>query len=193
MNLAKTQSDVLSEHFFIDKQLATKTINFVLPLTGRWEIFQRFLLNYERVCLETNENTNLVIVLFENEANNFQTMLDASISPNPMRQSELVHSLLNRLRLKYALTGEKSLKLLTSNLNFSRSIGCELGAALFDSDELIFFVDVDIVFSNEFLLRARLNTIEFKQVYYPIVFSEYDPDEPLNAIRVRTYLLFLRF
>ena len=78
-------------------------------------------------------------------------------------------------------------------MNFSRSIGCELGAALFDTNELIFFVDVDIMFTNEFLLRARLNTIEYKQVYYPIVFSEYDPDEPLNAIKVNKSLLFYIF
>lgn len=74
--------------------------------------------------------------------------------------------------------------LIVNNTNFSRSIGCELGAAKFGPHDLIFFVDVDIMFSSDFLLRARLNTIEYKQVYYPIVYSEYDPDDVINAIRV---------
>jgi hypothetical protein len=193
LNLARVQSDTPNEYFFIEKSLYHKTINFVLPLTGRWEIFQRFLLNYEKVCLEHDGNTNLVIVLFENEFNNYQTMLDETISPNKMRQSQFIQILLNNLKNKYSIVNDKSLKLITSNLNFSRSIGCELGAALFNTNELIFFVDVDIMFTNEFLLRARLNTIEYKQVYYPIVFSEYDPDDPLNAIKVIKIHLFIFF
>ena len=184
LNLARVESDTPNQYFYIEKSLYQKTVNFVLPLTGRWEIFQRFLLNYEKVCLSSDGNTNLVIVLFENEFNDYQTMLDEAISPNKMRQSQFIQILLDNLKNKYSLINNKSLKLITSNLNFSRSIGCEMGAALFNSNELIFFVDVDIMFTNEFLLRARLNTIEFKQVYYPIVFSEYDPDDPINAIKV---------
>ncbi len=50
----------------------------------------------------------------------------------------------------------------------------------------MFFIDVDILFTSDFMLRARLNTIEFKQVYYPIVYSEYDPDDSIEAIKVLT-------
>ena len=38
------------------------------------------------------------------------------------------------------------------------------------------------MFTKDFLLRTRLNTIENKQVYYPIVFSEYDPEETVDII-----------
>lgn len=179
-SLAKTMSDY-NQEFYVDKTLSAKTINFVLPLTGRWEIFQRFMKNYENVCLRTKENTRLAIVLFENEFNGKDLILDETLSPRPMKQSELIRILFDKLKSKY---GSNSLQLIMSNLNFSRSIGCELGAAEFAQDQLIFFVDVDIMFTNEFLLRARLNTIEYKQVYYPIVYSEYDPDETIEAIRV---------
>ncbi len=51
---------------------------------------------------------------------------------------------------------------------------------------MLFFIDVDILFTSDFILRARLNTIEYKQVYYPIVYSEYDPDDSVEAIKVLT-------
>jgi len=103
LNLAKIQSDTPNEYFYIEKSLYAKTVNFVLPLTGRWEIFQRFLLNYEKVCLSSDGNTNLVIVLFENEFNDYQTMLDETISPNKMRQNQFIQILLNNLKNKYSL------------------------------------------------------------------------------------------
>ena len=68
---------------------------------------------------------------------------------------------------------------------FSRSIGCELGAAKFQGNDLIFFVDVDMSFNQEFLFRARLNTIQYKQVYYPIVYSEYNPDKISEALKIK--------
>ena len=167
------------QDFYVQKSLASKWINFVVPLTGRWEIFKRFMLNYERVCLQRGERTRLAVVLFENDAT--PRIRDDGVLRS---QSELIRSMFSRLRAKYSQVDQQNDLLLVVNASaFSRSIGCELGAAQYSSDSLIFFVDVDIVFTIEFLLRARLNTIQFKQVYYPIVFSEYDPDDTLEAIR----------
>lgn len=42
-------------------------------------------------------------------------------------------------------------------------------------DDLLFFVDVDMVFSRATLERIRTNTIRGRQAYFPIVFSEFDP------------------
>lgn len=42
-------------------------------------------------------------------------------------------------------------------------------------DDLLFFVDVDMVFSRASLERIRVNTIRGRQVYFPIVFSEFEP------------------
>jgi len=65
-----------------------------------------------------------------------------------------------------------------------------MGASLFGLHELIFFVDVDIAFTADFLLRARLNTIEYRQVYYPIVFSEYNPGRPKDSLRIKGKYIF---
>lgn len=44
-----------------------------------------------------------------------------------------------------------------------------------NEDTILFFVDVDIVFTVAALQRIRLNTIKGRSAYFPIVFSEFDP------------------
>jgi chondroitin sulfate synthase len=51
----------------------------------------------------------------------------------------------------------------------------DLGMSQCSDDSLLFFIDVDILFDNDTLSRIRRNTIKNVQVYYPIVFSQYDP------------------
>lgn len=173
INITQTYS------FYVNKLIVSKTINFVLPLTGRWEIFTRFMNNFEDVCLKNKENAKLVVVLFETEETK---LIWDEISGTNLKQSDKIKKIFEQLNQKYSLVDQ--LILVVKKDKFSRSIGCEIGAALFPSNQLIFFVDVDIYFTSDFLFRARLNTIEFKQVYYPIVFSEYDPDEPIEAIKI---------
>ena len=154
-----------------------KKINFIMALTGRWEIFLRFMNNYEQITLvkDQKESTKLTVVLFE-ETN-------ASNEPKQKpKQSDLIRALFFNLTRKHSLNSN-SLSLIVLSEKFSRSIGCETGAAAHNDHDLLFFVDVDIAFTKEFLLRARLNTIQHKQVYYPIVFSEYDPDNPIDALK----------
>lgn len=133
----------------------------MVPLSGRWETFKRFMRNYEDVCLKSGESTRLAVVLFENEAT--RPIQDDENNGRYYLQSQLITRMFQKMRSKYNL-GELDLVLVVNGSSFSRSIGCELGASQFSSDSLIFFVDVDIVFTADFLLRARLNTIEFKQV-----------------------------
>lgn len=44
-----------------------------------------------------------------------------------------------------------------------------------DGDALLFFCDVDVVFTVDFLERCRQNTDRGRRVYYPVVFSQYNP------------------
>lgn len=50
------------------------------------------------------------------------------------------------------------------NLTFSRGLGLAKGAALLKPDALIFFTDVDMLFTCDTLDRIRLNTIRGAQV-----------------------------
>ncbi|XP_069679907.1 chondroitin sulfate synthase 1 [Periplaneta americana] len=141
-------------------KIRNKIINFILPLSGRFEIFQRFLSVYEDVCLQDDQKTTLTVVLYP------------SFTDPPSFNNSL--SLLQRFQLKYPLS---RIDVISASGSFARAEALELGASRFDDkvDNLLFFVDVDMVFNTKTLERIRLNTIKGKQAYFPIVFSEFDP------------------
>jgi hypothetical protein len=119
------------QRIYISKIVYSKSVNFVLPITGRCDVFRRFMVNYENVCLRTNENTKLAIVLFESEFNSGSLIKDEQ-SGKVTKQSVLILNLIDFLKRKYPdKVNDDTLRLITSDLNFSRSIGCELGAAFF--------------------------------------------------------------
>ncbi|KAM4054102.1 chondroitin sulfate synthase 3 [Anomaloglossus baeobatrachus] len=139
------------------KEKNDKKIHFLVPLTGRYDIFTRFMENYEKVCLIPKQNVNLVIILFDSETNS-----------DSYKHIELMAEYQN----KYPLAEMSIMKM---SGQFSRGLSLDKGSAQFDNDTLLLFCDVDLLFTSDFLQRCRDNTIQGQQVYYPIVFSQYDP------------------
>lgn len=130
------------------------TVNIILPLAGRLEAFTRYLANFERTVLLTNENVKLLIVYFHEKE-------------NPTKHKQILQSYINtypRFDVKWK----------TVDGNFSRGLALQLGVAQFSDDSLLFFCDVDLAFDKEFLQRCRLNTALGKRVFYPIVFSQFN-------------------
>ncbi|KAL6435517.1 hypothetical protein ACFW04_005474 [Cataglyphis niger] len=134
-----------------------KTINFIVPLSGRYEIFQRFLQNYEDICLTNGEKTSLLVVLYQHKSeNSFNKTID----------------LIEQLKYKYRTA---SVEILPISGDFSRARALDLGVSKLQADDLMLFIDVDIVFTSSALNRIRLNTLPGRRMYFPIVFSQYDP------------------
>lgn len=135
------------------------TIVFVLPLAGRFQTLQRFLKNYERICLQhPDTQTELLVVLFDEINSNLRPFYDE----------------MDTLKTKYT---KSMINYITIQGNFSRGVALNQAthSEHIQPNDIIFFIDVDITFKRTSIERIRLNTKMHKQVYLPIVFSEYNP------------------
>lgn len=135
-----------------------KKITFILPISGRYSTFIRFLKVYEEVCIRNMENSRLITVLYRSRT-------------EPLDYDKSLHLLAN-LKNKYV---KSDISIIEMPGHFSRAPALQQGTDLCSDEDLMFFVDVDIVFNSDALLRIRLNTIRHRQLYFPIVYSQYDP------------------
>ncbi|XP_055875567.1 chondroitin sulfate N-acetylgalactosaminyltransferase 1-like [Biomphalaria glabrata] len=131
-------------------------INLILPLSKRVDTFRLFMEQFVRVCIKHDKRIYLTVVYF-----GFEGLTDVK---NIMSQVAKANKF-------------KHMKLVTLNDTFARGRGLQIGALNWKGggDVLLFFCDVDIVFTHSFLERCRLNSERGQRVYYPIVFSLYNP------------------
>ncbi|XP_055545377.1 chondroitin sulfate synthase 1 isoform X1 [Wyeomyia smithii] len=154
----------LSDTFAINNPLLYEVqsqkdrIVFVIPLAGRSETFMRFLRNFEEVALKQDRRTDLLVSIY----------VDPTESP-------LIVGLLNQLRLRYP---DNKINYQQLFGNFSRGVALDraIKSPFCKQDDILFFVDVDMIFTQKTLDRIRTNVIRNRQIYLPIVFSEYDPN-----------------
>lgn len=150
--LMNEPSFVLRENLSVKE----KPINIILPLSGRIDSFTKFMANFRKVCIQHDKNVFLTVVYFGKEGlQNVQT---------------IVSNISEVFRFK-------GFKIIPLEEAFSRSRGLQVGAESCkgDDDILLFMCDVDVIFTSDFLERCRLNTENDRKVYYPIVFSLYNP------------------
>lgn len=136
-----------------------RRIFFILPLAGRQEVFGRFMKNYEDIVLKSDEAVTLIVVLY----------LD---SKNPL-DYQSAEALITFYNEQFG----KDIRIVQmGNTVFSRGAALTEGMKLCANEDLVSFIDVDMMFNYNTLRRIRINTIKYTQVYFPIVYSEYNPE-----------------
>jgi chondroitin sulfate N-acetylgalactosaminyltransferase 1/2 len=152
-----------------DKEL----IHIILPLSGRTATFQSFMDKFVKIALKNDRRVHLTVVYFGEEG---------------LAEARGIMSRV--LMTKNSGGNSNNLRLLALNETFSRGKGLRVGAerawdqqgllhsplsSRQNGDVLLFMCDVDVVFSARFLDRCRWNTEPGRKVYYPVVFSLYNP------------------
>ncbi|XP_042208863.1 chondroitin sulfate N-acetylgalactosaminyltransferase 1-like [Homarus americanus] len=162
-------SDVTSRVTLFQKLEATKVlrsitvdqktvVNMVVTLKGRVAKYATFLDHLVKNVLPYDHNLSLTVVYFSDD------FLDEAREVTSSRLSSLPNFKWSFIPLE--------------ERNFSRGRGLHIGAQQKDSKymgELLFFCDVDVLMHSDFFSRCRSNTKKGHQVYYPVVFSLYNP------------------
>ncbi|KAJ8343932.1 hypothetical protein SKAU_G00312610 [Synaphobranchus kaupii] len=144
-----------------------ETVNILVPLSGRFDVFIRFMGNFEKVCLASKQAVKLLVLLFsaENEEG-------GSESKRGQAESTKHAELMSEYHRKYPWA---DIAVQPVAGPFSRGLALHVGSSHFSNNSLLFFCDVDLLFRADFLMRCRDNTILGEQTYFPVIFSQYDP------------------
>ena len=139
----------------------SKVVHFILPVTGSSARFTHFLLEYEKVVLLSKAAARMIVILF------------VGTTLPEQKSAEKLKTMITDINRRYRLS---KIKLIQTKKMFSRALGLDLGAKQLPGNSLLFFCDIDVTITPSFLSRCRNNAILEKQVYYPIVFGQYQPD-----------------
>ncbi|XP_065663495.1 uncharacterized protein LOC100209345 isoform X3 [Hydra vulgaris] len=148
--------ELTEEPFRQNKEL----INIIVPVSGRAQRLHEFLENI-RIIAKSGENIFLTIVIYGADENDIKkTVKKFSVENN-----------------------FKSYDILKKNVPFNRGRALHDGIQRWNGykNVLMFFCDVDIKFDVSFLNRCRQQTVLGKSVYFPILFSLYNPKIVFNG------------
>lgn len=112
------------------------------------------------MVLKRKENCDLIISIF----------IDNTDPKIPS-----VFQIIDDLNRKYERRAIMTIKMYGE---FSRGVAIDraIQSSYIKDYDIIFLIDVDILFTTLTLDRIRQNTIKHQQIYLPIVFSEYNPE-----------------
>lgn len=172
-NFISKLGDNIPVIFDAHKKTMGERITFILPISGRYSIFKRFITMYEERCIKEEESTRLIVVLYKSERSPY----DYASTLKLISDTRNNHP-------------DHEIRVITINEPFSRGRALQYGANVTDHDDLLFFIDVDIVFGKNTLLRIRYNTVKGKKVYFPIVYSTYNPNVLNKTYSLQDYEVY---
>ncbi len=139
-------------------------IHMIVPVSGRLLTLKRLLTNFDRVVMRSNDvdliNIHLYIILMETAEDSGERM-------------STIADYIKKFLKNYSSPRIHLLEV--ENGNFTRGYARSYGASHFNNTDLLFFIDLDMIFTRDLFPRIRHHTILNKQVYFPIIFSQYDP------------------
>lgn len=148
----------------VNSIIPPEPIHMIVPVSGRLVTLKRLLNNFDRVVMQSNDvdlaNVHLYIILMETSEDSGE------------RMSTISDYIKDFLRTHQAA---RIHLIEVTNGNFTRGYARSYGASRFNDTDLLFFIDLDMVFTRDLFPRIRHQTIFNKQVYFPIIFSQYDP------------------
>ncbi|XP_054166059.1 chondroitin sulfate N-acetylgalactosaminyltransferase 1-like [Oppia nitens] len=158
-----------------------EVIHLILPLSeDRLHHLPQFMDNVNRLSKSESGRLKLFIVYFGDisllpnyccaDVFNGHNKTLSNINLNKVYDSS------SKLTKNFSSIQIKIIHLSNISEDFSRAKALHLGAEICcKNSSLLFFCDVDLLFTNKFLERCRLNASKGKKVYYPILFSLYNP------------------
>ena len=142
---------LVSEYkIFSEKPIDQVVINLICPVSHVAERLTRFLEDFNQQNLK---NVKLLIV--------------------SMNEDENDHSVKNLMKSYKKLENVKVLEIFEK---FSRGIALNFGTKQFKNSDLLLFIDVDMLYTENFLNRCRSNAIQNTRVFFPIPWSQYNPE-----------------
>lgn len=138
-------------------------LNIIVPLYGRTDAFRLFLSNFEPILVTMKYKIYLTIVYFGASAKDLMSTFQSFILKHKYRSYHIE---------------------LVPNRNFSRGYALDKGIRSWKGklDPLVFLCDVDIIFKKDFIDRCRSYPERKRRIYYPMVFSLYNPEVSLEIL-----------
>lgn len=149
------EEELFKRRFKINTKNETQ-INLILPISGKAEAFKRFVKSLDDIFRKKKNNLRVILVVYKDNDGLYKKQI----------------SMMENLQLKYDCF---KLKVLFMKGEFTRGIALQDGMKECNNDSLLLFIDIDMVITETFLHRVRVNTIYERQVYFPIYYSEFDP------------------
>ncbi|CAD5111289.1 DgyrCDS610 [Dimorphilus gyrociliatus] len=138
-----------------------KTINIILPLAGRFKIFQRFMTDLSKKVLICKEEISLTVIY-------------PKMQYDKDNSTDKVVQLINDYQTVF---NHHTLRVILVDRTFNRAFYLQTGADIMSKNDFMCFMDVDLVFDDSTLWRFSQNSRR-KEPYFPIFFAEYKKKKP---------------